>query len=122
MKPPSFLLQRMRRQLKQSGIEYTFYKFVRDKYGQETLDEDHPVKLVGIYHETTSYASESASEASIVFTEKSPMLLTLFQDVKEKGIQEGDQVTINEVRYKVIAILDVQNFNQIADISLEVIQ
>lgn len=117
MKAPDFLLHRLEVQLKMRGIKYTFVRQGTDKFGQPSNDVEEQFDIIGIYHESNSYIQSTGSDATIIRTKKSPMILCLYEDAKE--IVQGDIVTINDKMYKVSGVLDIQSYSVAADISLD---
>jgi hypothetical protein len=49
------------------------------------------------------------------------MILCLFEEVKAADLQFGDVTVINGKTFRVTGVQDIQEWNLIADISLEVI-
>ena len=112
-----FLKNKIERQLKCNGLEYTFKRKSLDKFGQET-DELVVVKTIkGLYHETNSYVTKKKSDASITTSKKSPMILALFDDALD--IKMNDIVSINNSNYIVNDVLNIQNYSIAVNISLE---
>ena len=117
MKASNFLLHRLQVQLNMRGIEYVFSRQALDKFGQPLDDTQEEIKLKGIYHESNGYIQTSGSDATIIRTEKSPMILCLFEDGNK--IKQGDIVTIAGKTFRVSGVLNIQNYSIVADISLE---
>ena len=116
MQTPLFLKNKISRLLKTNGMEYTFTLMCEDEYKQPK--EGEVVTIKGIYHEANSCITVTASDSASVQRKKSPMILTLFNEEVEK-LKQGDKVLINSVPYKVSGVLDIQNYDVVADISLE---
>ena len=117
MKASNFLLHRLQVQLNMRGIEYVFSRQALDKFGQPLDDTQEEIKLKGIYHESNGYIQTSGSDATTIRTEKSPMILCLFEDGNK--IKQGDMITIVEKTFRVSGVLNIQNYSIVADISLE---
>ena len=117
MKASNFLLHRLQVQLNMRGIEYVFSRQALDKFGQPLDDTQEEIKLKGIYHESNGYIKSTGSDATIIRTEKSPMILCLFEDGNK--IKQGDMITIAEKTFRVSGVLNIQNYSIVADISLE---
>ena len=117
MQVPNFLLHKMKTELNFYGVEYTFLRCGKDKFGQPSEQLTEQIVLKGIYHESNSYITTSGSEASETRTKKSPMILCLFEDGNK--VQQGDVVYVRGNKYKVSGVLDIQNYSVVADISLE---
>lgn len=117
MNTPLFLRNKVERQLKTNGLDYSFTKMGEDDYHQP-IETDQKVSIRGIYHESNSFITLSSSDAASIQKKKSPMILCLM-DENVKLLSQGDRVTINEVTYRISGILDIQNYSVVADISLE---
>ena len=117
MDTPLFLKNKIQRQLNCKGLDYSFKRNKLDKYKQPTDEVIDVVVLKGIYHESNSYITKNVSEAAITQSKKKPMILTLFENVGD--LKTDDFVLINDVKYKVTGLLDIQNYGVVCDISLE---
>ena len=117
MQVPNFLLHRIEIDIKFHGVDYTFLKYGKDKFGQPSEQPTEQIVLKGIYHESNSYIKTTGSEASEISTKKNPMILCLFEYGNK--VQQGDFVYIRGDKYKVSGVLDIQNYSVVADISLE---
>ena len=78
-------------------------------------------KLKGIYHEQNSNVQITTGDTTQVRTKKIPMILCLYKDAASLVLRVGDAIKINEKTFKVTGIVNIQEWNIIADISLEVI-
>ena len=117
MKTSNFLLYRLHVHFNMRGIEYVFSRQALDKFGQPLDDTQEEIKLKGIYHESNGYIQTAGYDAAIIRTEKSPMILCLFDDGNK--IKQGDMITIAEKTFRVSGVLNIQNYSIVADISLE---
>lgn len=115
MNEPLFLKHRMERLLKCKGKEYLFISKGEDEFHQPI--DNSEFSIVGVYHEQNSFIRVSNTDAASVQRKKSPMILTLFENLG--CLKQGDTVTINSIEYAVAGILDIQNYGIAADISLE---
>lgn len=120
-----FEAYKLRRELKRIGKEYEFKRAKLNDFKEPTNDEFVVGKLRGIYHEQNSYIKNTVNSAIQtggvvqVRTKKVPMVLCLYDDAK--FLKTGDKVKINSKTYKVNGIVNIQEWNIISDISLEVI-
>ena len=117
MNTPLFLKNKIQRQLNCKGLEYSFKRGKLDKFKQPTDEVIDIITLKGIYHESNSYITKNVSDAAITQSKKKPMILTLFENIGT--LQQDDFVFINNVKYKVTGLLDVQNYGVACEISLE---
>ena len=120
-----FEAYKLRRELKRIGKEFEFKRAKLNAFKEPTSDEEFAGKLLGLYHEQNSYVKSSVGyEVSTggvvqVRTKKIPMILCLYDDAKFLKI--GDIVKFNSKTYKVNGVVNIQEWNIISDISLEVI-
>ena len=127
----AFEKNKLQRQLDMSGKDYDFYRREKNEYGDfggQDADGDKIGSLRGLYHEVnafmrlrmtdTTQVRQSVGQGNIA---KQPRILCLFESVAESGLQFGDYTIINGKRFNVTAVTNVQEWNIIADISLEVV-
>ena len=120
-----FEAYKLRRELKRVGKEYEFKRAKLNEFGEPTKDEVVAGTITGLYHEQNSYikmAIDSAIQTGgtmQVRTKKIPMILCLYEDATFLKI--GDVVKFNSKTYKVNGVVNIQEWNIISDISLEVI-
>lgn len=119
MKPAKFLESRVKRQIQWNGVEYEFTKMGEDNYRQP-IETDNKIKVTGIYHEENSYVSKTGSDSSVTVTEPSPKILCLWSDASK--LSGGDILLLNDKKYKITGITDIQNYRVAGDISLELVQ
>ena len=118
---------KMKRELKRSGKNVTFYRDAVDEFGWHTGAAEVVASFKCIYHETNSYVSESVGDATVSRTVKLPMLLCLAQDIVLSHVSQGDYVMLLNIasgeskKYVVTGITDISDFGIIADISLRVV-
>lgn len=112
-----FEAYKIRRELKKSGKEYEFKRAKLNDFKEPTDDDMLTGKLLGLYHEQNGYVSTSTGDTTRTRTKKTPMILCLYEDAKFLKID--DFVKINSKIFKVTGIVNVQEWNLIADISLE---
>lgn len=116
MKAAKFIRNRVSQQLSKNGVEYTFKRPEKDKYHQPTgviLE----MSVLGLYHETNSYISQTGSEGSVTTSKPVPMILCLWENAEK--IKNGDNVSIGPNLYSVTGVSNVQNYSVVGDISLE---
>ena len=116
-----FEAYKIKRELKRSGIDYEFKRAELNKF-KEPTDNLVPVgKLKGLYHEQNSNIEVVTGDTTQVRTKKIPMILCLYEDATSFVLKVGDKVSFNNKTYKVTGVVNVQEWNIITDISLEVI-
>lgn len=116
-----FEAYKIKRELKRSGIEYEFKRSDKNDFGEPDGDLKSIGKLKGIYHEQNSNVQITTGDTTQVRTKKIPMILCLYKDAASLVLRVGDAIKINEKTFKVTGIVNIQEWNIIADISLEVI-
>jgi len=122
-----FEAYKLQRELARSGKEYCFTRAGRNAAGEPDWKTKTEVgSLKGVYHEINYFVKTETSEAATVRGTrgrpmKQPMILCLLESVKECGLLFGDVTVINGKMFRVTGVQDIQEWNLIADISLEVI-
>lgn len=114
-----FEAYKVRRELKRIGNEYEFKRAKLNDFKEPTMDSVVAGKLTGLYHEQNSSVSLTTGDTTQTRTKKVPMILCLYEDAMFLKI--GDKVKINSKTFKVTGVANIQEWNIIADISLEVI-
>lgn len=116
-----FEAYKIKRELKRSGIDYEFNRTKKNDFGEPTSEHVVVGKLKGLYHEQNSTIQITTGDTTQVRTKKVPMILCLYEDTASLVLQVGDIVSINAKTFKVTGITDIQEWNLISDISLEVV-
>lgn len=116
-----FEAYKIKRELKRSGIDYEFNRTKKNNFGEPTSERAVVGKLKGLYHEQNSAIQITTGDTTQVRTKKVPMILCLYEDTASLVLQVGDIVSINAKTFKVTGITDIQEWNLISDISLEVV-
>lgn len=114
-----FEKNKLKRELKRSGKEYKFLRKGKNEFGEPTDEPTEVCSIKAIYHESNSHIKTQTGEAAVYRTKKEPRLLCLYEDAT--SLVSGDYVLINEKKYNVTGVLNVQEWNIAADISLEVV-
>ncbi len=116
-----FEAYKIKRELKRSGIDYEFIRTKKNDFG-EPADELKVVgKLRGLYHEQNSTIQITTGDTTKTRTKKVPMILCLYEDTASLILQVDDIVKINAKTFKVTGVTNIQEWNLISDISLEVV-
>lgn len=114
-----FEAYKVRRELKRIGKEYEFERATLNQFKEPTKDKEVVGKLKGLYHEQNSSVSISTGDTTQTRTKKVPMILCLYEDATFLKI--GDIVKINSKTLKVTGVVNIQEWNIVVDVSLEVI-
>lgn len=116
-----FEAYKIKRELKRSGIDYEFKRTEKDEFGEPTDELNVVGKLRGLYHEQNSSIQITTGDTTQTRTKKVPMILCLYEDAASLVLQIGDIVKINAKTLKVTGVTNIQEWNLISDISLEVV-
>lgn len=123
MHSAGFQLNKVRRFIKTQGKPFKFSKPGKNEFGEpngETVSHE----IIGVYHETfnytSGYADKTATEATTIRQKALPMVLALWESVKE--LHHQDMLTFNGKPYRVNEIKNLMEANLVADISLEEVQ
>ena len=112
---------KIKRELKRSGIDYEFKRAIKNDFGEPSGEPELIGKLKGIYHEENSNIQITTGDTTQARTKKIPMILCLYEDAANLVLSVGDIIKINEKTLKVTGIVNISEWNIIADISLEVV-
>ena len=116
-----FEAYKIKRELKRSDIDYEFKRKKKNDFGEPIGDPEVFGSLKGIYHEQNSNIQVTTGDTTQVRTKKIPMILCLYEDTARLALVVGDTVTINAKTFKVTGVVNIQEWNLISDISLEVV-
>lgn len=116
-----FEAYKLKRELKRSGIEYEFKRAKVNGFGEPEGGEDVIGTIKGLYHEQNGHVRITTGETTQVRTKKIPSILCLYEETAPLSLRTGDMVLINGKVHEVTGIVDIQNWNIILDISLEVV-
>lgn len=114
-----FEAYKLRRELKRNGKTYKFERARLNDFKEPTSKHEFVGQLDGIYHEQNGSISISTGDTTRTRTKKIPMILCMYEDAN--FVKIDDIVKINSKTFKVTGIVNVQEWNIIADISLEVV-
>ena len=115
-----FEAYKIKREIKRSGNEYEIYRHVKNEFGEPVSGEQYVGKISAIYHEENSNVQITTGDTTQVRTKKIPMLLCLYDEFTETEFEVGDFVLINGKKFKITGIVNIQEWNIIGDVSLEV--
>ena len=116
-----FEAYKIKRELKRSGIDYEFKRFGVNDFGEPVGEPAVVGTIRGLYHEQNSSVQVTTGDTTQVRTKKIPMILCLYEDAASLVLQVGDELKINNKTLKVTGVVNIQEWNIIADISLEVV-
>lgn len=121
-----FEAAKVRSQLRRMGKDISFFRSSKDKHGQPTGDNaDYILTTTCLYHEQNSSIQLTTGDTTTTRTKKIPALLCLYGslvgDDGEVMLKPNDMTQFNGKLYKVQGVVNVQEWNIVADISLEVV-
>lgn len=116
-----FEAYKIKRELKRSGIDYEFKRSGTNDFGEPVGELIVVGTIRGLYHEQNSSVQVTTGDTTQVRTKKIPMILCLYDDAASLVLQVGDLLEINGRQFKVTGITNIQEWNIISDISLEVV-
>lgn len=120
-----FEAYKLKRELIRSGIKVVLRRPKLNQFKEPSNEYEHVGKLVGLYHELSGsvagYVKITTSDTTQIRSKKDPMLLCLYEDVERLKLRIGDQIRINAKTFKVTGVVNIQEWNIIADVSLEVV-
>lgn len=116
-----FEAYKIKRELKRSGIDYEFKRYDVNDFGEPVGEPTVVGTIRGLYHEQNSSVQVTTEDTTQVRTKKIPMILCLYEDAASLVLQVGDELKINNKTLKVTGVVNIQEWNIIADISLEVV-
>lgn len=107
------------REIARNGSIYTVKRNKVDKYGEPTQEVEEVTTLRGLFHISKSFVTKNISDGSQTKTKGQPMILALWEECET--IQNGDFVVINGNTYRIVDKNNIEEYNIIVDISLEVV-
>lgn len=121
-----FEAHKLQRELMRSGVEYTFYRKLENKFKERNGEEEEVCAIQGLYHESNSYVTKTSGDSGVTTTKKQPQLLCLASDFAESGIELDDTVHISQLSPKgyqrtlrLTGWVDVGNWGIVVDLSFE---
>lgn len=113
-------LHKVLREIQMHGTEYTFFRKKVDKYGEPTKEEPEQIANVkGLFHVSKGYITQNIQDGTKTHSKGQPMLMVAYENTRE--IQTDDFLIINENTYKVVEKNNIQEYNIVTDISLELV-
>lgn len=116
MKTPRFELNKVVRLIRTHGASYEFHRDTLNEF-KEPTGAASKISVNGVYHEQSQHLVLTEADAASVRQKQSPYILTLYSQAK--GIKQGDYVFINGLKYTVVGMNNIGNWNLALDISLE---
>lgn len=113
-------LHKVLREIQIHGTEYKFFRKKVDKYGEPTKEEPEQIANVkGLFHVSKGYTTQNIQDGTKTHSKGQPMLMVAHENVGE--IKTEDFFVINKNKYKVVEKNNIQEYNIVTDISLELV-
>lgn len=113
-------LHKVLREIQVHGTEYTFLRKKVDKYGEPTKEEPEQIANVkGLFHVSKGYITQNIQDGTKTHSKGQPMLMVAHENIGE--IKTEDFFVINKNKYKVVEKNNIQEYNIVTDISLELV-
>lgn len=113
-------LHKVRNEIKRHGTSYNFYRDIKDEYNEPTEQPAEFVATVcGLFHVSKGFITLNISDSGNVRTKGQPMMMVEYEN--QTNIRKGDFVIINGNKYKVVDKNNIQEYNIVIDISLELV-
>ena len=119
MNSAMFQLNKIRRLINTQGVSVTVIRQSKNKFN-EPNGKDEDFVITGVFHETTSYLSKTASDGSTIRSKASPMFMCFWETAEM--LKHTDKILFNDKSYQIGEIKNLCESNLIADISLEEVQ
>ena len=128
-----FEAYKLKRELKRSGKTYRIGRYDVNEYGEPIKGSINSIGCVGefrgLYHEQNGYIQKSTTDTTQITSKKIPMIMCLYEDVKNLNLKVDDFMQIGESggnidfsEYRIVGVTNIQNWGIIADISLEPVE
>lgn len=118
----SFEMYKLKRLLKRNGNEYEIIRAGTNPFGEPDTSYQETIGVInGLYHEESVDIQVVTGDTTQVRTKKSPMILCTYEDAAYVDLKINDLIVINEKTFKIVGFKNIQEWNLLADISLEVL-
>ena len=113
-------LHRVEQQISWRGSLFSVLRPKMNEFNEKSDELEKVTEIKGIFHNGSSnHVVVVIADSGQVQEKDIPYILTTWFNGSQ--VQKDDRITINEVPYKVTGINNINEYNILADISLEVI-
>ena len=112
-------LNKVKREIKTHGRSYEVKRTLLNNYGEDTDEQQSITEVQGLFHTEKGYITKSISDGSKTHSKGQPKLMVAYDD--SVLIKNEDTIQINENTYKIIEKNNIQEFNIICDMSMELV-
>lgn len=116
----AFERRKLEKELQRNGKTFVFLRKKENQYGEPVNDEIVVTKILGLFHEQSVVSQLNTVEGMQYRTKKTPMILCLYSKEIEK-IKLGDYVLFNGKKFNFVSTENINEWNLIVDISLELV-
>jgi len=118
-----FEAYKVKREIKRSGSEYQFKRPETNDFGEPKGTDILIGTLKGIYHDYAAGGSriEITTDTIQTRTKKKYQILCVWEDAESLELQVGDFTMINGKKYDVTGVANIQEWNIIGEVNLEVV-
>lgn len=118
-----FEAYKIQREIKRSGCFYLFKRMGKNQFG-ELIEQDEDVCLItGIFHQhNSSFLALNVSNDTNVQAKLTQSILCLYDDVLVAGLKINDYTIINNRKYRITALRDIQEWNIVVELDLELVE
>ena len=117
----NLLLRNLKYELKRIGVDALVLAPIFDSRNEATGEYQELGKIKGIFHQTQIRQSKTVKNIITHKTKQQPMLLCLYDDCVNIKIKSKDVLTINQKKYKIIGISNVNEIDVACEVTLELI-
>lgn len=111
-------LHKVKQEIERHGVMCKLFRSTTDEYGEDKGVEEVR-EILGLFHVSEGYEQRIISDSTTTHVRESPMLMVTFEDAK--GIQVGDIIDIDGVKYIISAFNDISMLHIVIDMSMEVL-
>lgn len=112
-------LHKVVNEIKRHGDSYEFYRIQKNGYGEDIEPSLNVGSVDALFHVVKGHIIRNVSDGSNVRTKGNPYLLCSYDSVKAIKLAIGDYTIINDNKYIITELNNVEEFNMCYDISLE---
>lgn len=116
-----FEAYKIKREIKKSGKKFDIKRREANNFGEPIGSIKFVGSFTGLYHEQNSNISITTGETTQTRNKKIPSILCLFDNLKYFNAKVGDYIEYNSKIFIITGMVNVQEWNIISDISLEVV-
>lgn len=114
-----FELYKVKREIEIHGCEYDLYESIKDRYEESTGDIRVINTFRGLFHISKGYSNSRVSDGTETHVKGMPMILCRYDDAK--SMKRDMRVIVNNKTYVITDINNIQEYNIVVDISLELV-